>query len=221
MTQGNRIWTAATVGIMVVLVAAGWLIGIQPALSAAASADSQRTSVETQIASQQATISALEAEQRKLPSLKKAYALLQKSVPGEADASGFIKNLDALAVAAGVQILGFTVSEPVAYTVPVSAGAAAAPADGTTTDPSAAPVAPVGPVPAPVITNPLITSDNFVIIEMGIDVGGTYEAVLSFVKGLQTGERLFLVNGFASTAQGDGAVRAHISGVIYVVDVAP
>ena len=220
MTQGNRLWVAACATIMIVLVAAGWFLGLQPALAAAAEADTQRSTVESQIASQQATISALEAEQRKLPALKKEYALLQKSVPGEADTSAFITDLDALAVAAGVQILGFTVADPVAYTVPSSAIAPVATTDATT-DP-AAPVAPqpTGPTPAPVVTSPLITPDNFVIIEMGIDIGGTYEAFLSFVKGLQSGDRLFLVTGMTSTAQTDGTVRGHVSGVIYVVDVA-
>ncbi|MDP3208470.1 MAG: type 4a pilus biogenesis protein PilO, partial [Rhodoglobus sp.] len=177
MTQGNRLWVAACATIMVVLVAAGWFLGIQPALAATAEADTQRAAVESQLASQQATISALEAEQRKLPSLKKTYALLQKSVPGEADTSRFITSLDALAVAAGVQILGFTVAEPVAYTVPGSAAAPAASTEEGATDAPVAPVQPTGPTAAPVVTNPLITSDNFVTIEMGIDVGGSYEAV--------------------------------------------
>ncbi len=223
MTQGNRIWVGATVLIMVVLVAAGWFLGIQPALASAAAADAQRANVEAQIATQQATISALDVEQRKLPTLKDDYELLQKSIPGDADTAGFITDLDKLAVAAGVQIQGFTVSDPVAYTVPISAATSVTDTttDGAATDESvAAPTVPSAPTPAPVVTNPLITPDNFVIIEMGIDVGGTYEAFLSFVKGLQTGERLFLVTGLTSAGQTDGTVRGHVSGVIYVVDVA-
>ena len=220
MTQSNRLWFAACASIMVILVAAGWFLGLQPALAAAAAADTQRAAVEAQIVAQQATISALDAEQRKLPSLKKEYALLQKSVPETANTSEFITDLDALAVAAGVQILGFTVAEPSAYTVPISASAGAtAPAEESTESSDSAAAA-AGPGPAPVVTNPLITQDNFVIIGMAIDVGGTYEAVLAFVEGLQSGERLFLVSGFKSTAVGDGTVRANVSGVIYVVDVA-
>lgn len=218
MTQSNRLWAAATITIMIVLVVAGWFLGAQPALAAMAQSDTQRMAVEAQIATQQATIAALENEQKNLPALKKTYAELAKSIPGDADSSSFIDGLNSLAVEASVQITGFTVGEPAAYAVPTSAVPTPTSPDAAA-DPAAdpAPQPSTGPSPAPVAISPLITPDNFVLIQIGVDVAGTYDAFLSFVHGLQTGDRLFLVTGISTDAVGDGTVKAHVTGYIYVL----
>ncbi len=222
MTQSNRLWVIGSVTLMLVVLVAGWFLGAQPLVAAAEAADAERFTVDAQNASSQAEIAQLEADNAKLPELEKEYAGLQDSIPGSADTSPFINGLDALAASAGVTVIGFTVAEPAAYTVPASA-AAPAPDPNATPDPAAT-GAPAPAVPATgytVVTNPLITPDNFVGIEVTIGVHGPYSSVLNFVDGLQTGKRLFLVTGILSAKDADSGsenvVAAKVTGLIYVL----
>lgn len=214
----NRLWIIGSVTVMAVLVLAGWFLGAQPLVAAAETANMQRAGIDAQNAAQQAAITQLAADNDKLPELEKTYKALQKSIPSTLSTSGFIKGLDALAAASGVTVNGFTVGTPQAYTVPAS-GTAATPDPTATPAPDAPPVeaTPVGSV---AVTNPLITPSNFVGITVGVDLTGPYDAVLSYVKGLQTGERLFLVTAITTTQVVDGGgntVTAHVDGMIYVL----
>jgi len=219
----NRIWTIGSITLIILLLAGGWFLGAQPFMAAAAAADSERASVEQQNAVHQASIAALAQENENLASIQADYAGMQKSIPGTTDSSAFIKGLDLLAADAGVQISGITVGAPTAYTVPASAAAAAAAsAETSSPDPASteAPAAPIA-VGSVAVTNPLITPENFVGVQVGVTVTGEYDAVLSFVNGLQTGARLFLVTSFDSArnveADSAGEVTAQIDGLIYVL----
>lgn len=219
MTRNNRLWVIGTVTVMIIALVAGWFLGVEPNLAAAAADDTERAGIEAQNTAQQAQIVRLTEESKNIDSIQKDYRALQKSIPSSPSTAAFITGLDGLAASTGVQVTGITVSESQAYTVPQSA-AAAAPTDAATPDPAAteapAPSAPVGYVAA---TSPLITPENFVGIRVGVDLKGSYQAVLTFVKGLQSGSRLVLVTGFTSTANADDptAVTAHVDGLIYVL----
>lgn len=237
MTQNNRIWMIGTITVMLVIVVAGWFLGAQPFIAAAATADTQTADVTAQNVAQAAEIAQLTTEMKQLPQLKKDYETLQSSIPATSNTGDFIKGLDALATAAGVQIVGFTVGDPLAYTIPASVAAAAA-----ATAPAASPAPNATPTPAPpvvvstapeVATNPLITPDNFVGIEVVIDVSGQNANVLNFIKGLQSGARLYLVTAITTTrdvavavgmnpdgqavAADPNAVTTHVTGYIYVI----
>lgn len=214
----NRLWVIGSVTVMAVLVLAGWFLGAQPLLASAATADLERSGIDSQNAAQQAALTQLAADNDKLPELEKTYKALLQSIPSTSSTSGFIKGLDGLAAASGVTLDGFTIGSTQAYTVPAS-GAVVVPDPSATPDPNA-PVADPVPVGAVAVTNSLITPANFVGITVGIDVTGQYEAALSFIKGLQSGERLFLVTAITTTTladAGDNAVSAHIDGMIYVL----
>lgn len=215
--NSTRLWAIGSVTVMIVALLAGWFLGIQPNLAAAAANDVLRVDIEAQNTAKQAEIASLAEENSKIDSIEKEYRELQKSIPSTTDPAAFITALDALAASTGVQVAGITVDEPRAYTVPAS-GAAPAPTSSETPAPDAAAPAPVAPVGPVAVTSPLITPDNFVGISVGVQLKGTYEAVLSYVKGLQSGDRLVLVTGFTSTAEPDsGLVSAHIDGMIYVL----
>ena len=73
-------------------------------------------------------------------------------------------------------------------------------------------------------TDALITSSNFVAIPVTITVDGQWGGALAFIKGLQSGSRLFLVTGFTTKQATDnsgsdagGGVEANISGFIYAL----
>jgi Tfp pilus assembly protein PilO len=218
--NANRLWVIGSVTVMIVAVLAGWFLGIEPNLAAAAAADTERTGIETQNTAKVAEIAALTEENKDLSSIDAEYQALQRSIPTSPSTASFITGLDKLAESTGVQVAGITVGAPQAYTVPQSAvPAAPVPTDGATPTPTAtaAPAAPTGYVAA---TSPLITPENFVGINVGVDLKGTYQAVLSFVKGLQSNDRLVLVTGFSSVADADTGgsdVTAHVDGLIYVL----
>jgi len=223
--QSHRIISGLTILMMVVLVAAGYLLVAQPQLAAASTANESLTTVNGQIASSQATIARLKIEQKKLPSLKSQLAKLRHSIPGEADISAYIDALNALASSAGVSITAIKVDNAVAYTPPVVLAPVAPAAGAATPSPapstSAAPTAPVAPTAWAPTTDPLITAANFVAIPVSITTTGAWPATQAFISGLQKGARLYLVTGIqtsvASADTGAGSITAVIQGYVYVL----
>lgn len=225
MTQANRLWTIGAITVMVVLIIAGWFLGAQPFIDAASRADAERSAIETQNATSQIAIAQLAEANANLPALEREYATLQESIPSTSDTAPFINGLDGLAQSAGVQVTGFTVGDPIPYTVPASAASPVVSAEEGTTETTTeeAPVvtAPVGPTAPAAVTSPLITPDNFIGIQVSITVLGPYSSVLGFIDGLQTTDRLFLVTGINSAKEADSGaentVTATVTGMIYVI----
>jgi len=217
--NANRLWVIGSVTLMIIALVAGWFLGIEPNLALAATDDTARTDIEQQNAAKQAEIAALTEQNKDLADIQAQYSELQKSIPTSTSTAAFIASLDDLAASTGVQVAGITVGAAQAYTVPASGAAAPVPDPATdTTAETPAPVEPAEPVGSVAVTSPLITPENFVGISVGIDLKGSYEAVLSYVHGLQSGPRLVLVTGFTSTTELDTAgVTAHIDAMIYVL----
>ena len=219
----TRLWVIGSVTVMIIALLAGWFLGVEPNLAAAAKSDADRAAIETQNIAQQGILDTLAEENGNLAAIQEEYSELQLSIPASSNTAGFISGLDDLAARTGVQVIGFTVGASQAYTVPESATVVEAPpTDGATPSPSATaePPAPATPVGSVAVTSPLITPQNFVGIAVGVDLKGTYGAVLSYLDGLQSGPRLVLVTGINSVADvdgGSGTVTAHIDAMIYVL----
>jgi Tfp pilus assembly protein PilO len=220
----NRIFTIiAAVGMVGVLLA-GWFLGISPQLDAAAADEAQRLSVVAQNDEIQAVVAQLREDQKSLPAFKTTLEGLQRSIPRDASTSAFIDDINALATGAGVIISGITVSDAQAYVAPESA-APAAPVEPTAAPAEGEPVIPVEEVVAAdpfvpdAVTNPLVTTDNFVLVPITIESKGEYDQILNFVNGLQSGARLFLVTTFQSApnVDGSGGFTGTTSGYIYVL----
>jgi len=218
MTSSNRLWVIGSVTAILILLVAGWFLGAQSFLDSAARADQERAGIEAQNTAKQAEILRLTEENKDISALTAEYKDLQASIPASSNTAAFIQGVNSLAVSTGVQVTGITVSESRAYTVPASAVVVPVDASAPESDTADAPVAAV-PVGSVAVTSPLITPENFVGIEVGVDLKGGYSEVLSFVKGLQSGARLVLVTGFTSTTNpADSAmVTSHIAGLIYVI----
>ena len=219
--QNHRIISGLTILLMVVLVAAGYLLVAQPQLAAANTANSQLVDTQSQISSSQAALAALKNAQTKLPAMKKQLNALELSIPTDIEGSAYIRGLNDLASAAGVTITTIQMVDPHAYVSPVVAAPAA------TTSPTAGPSPSASPSPAattPAVagwtptTDPLITGSNFVDIPVTITIAGTWDQSLSFIKGLQTGKRLFLVTGILTKQADDGSgLSTTINGFIYAL----
>ena len=222
----NRLWIIGTVATMIVVVVLGWFLGIQPQLSAANAASQSLTSAQEQNAASQNLLVTLKSDFAGIGKLTDTNVALRKSVPSSAQLSTFVTELDALSGENGVAVTAITVSDAQAYTPPVIAAPAPAatpsPAPSASASAAPVPVAPVAPAAPAVVTNPKITPANFIAIPIDLKISGPFANVLNFVKGLQTGDRLFLVTDLStvpSTGKGaqPTAVDASVKGLVYVL----
>ena len=199
----NRLWLIGSALMMVLVVALGWVVGIQPQVDAISTASDERVSVEQTNAGHRASLAKLKEDFKGIDGLNQELASLTKSVPSGTNAPDYVDQLDALANANQVALKGLTIADAEAYT-PVALVAPVAPvAEAGAPAPSPAPTATPAPIAAPgspPVTNPGITATNFASLSVQITVSGTYSNVLKFVNGLQTGPRLFLVTGLTTTA---------------------
>jgi hypothetical protein len=154
----------------------------------------------------------LKVESAHLPELNDQLDQLRGSIPAGVDSSAYLDGLNALATVSGVQITTLTVGSATAYQPAVAPAPAAA--DGDATD-----AAPADPAVNPaIVTNALITSANFVTVPVSLTIAGSYPSILSFIEGLQTGGRLFLVSNLTTNTDGTtGGITSNISGYIYAI----
>ncbi len=222
--QQHRILSGLTILLMVVLVAVGWFLVAQPQLASASAANTQLAGVQSQVTATQASLVQLKGQQKELPTLRAQLAKLRLSLPETADSSAYITGINALAANAGVTISTLKLSAAVLYAPPAAPAAAATGGAATPSPtPSATAAAPSVPTTVPAgwtpTTNGLITSGNFIAIPVEIDTTGSWSATLAFLKGLQSGPRLFLVETLstAQAADNSDSVLASIGGYIYVL----
>jgi Tfp pilus assembly protein PilO len=218
----NRVWLIGLVAVMVAVAALGWLLGIQPQLAAATSADQSRAAVQAQNATNETVLAKLKKDYSSIEELKQQLVSLRQSVPASADMSAFVTELDSLSAAHQITVKTITVSDAMPYTAPVTAPTASASPSATPTPAptAAAPAAPAAPTAPPAVTNSKITAANFIAIPIQLSLTGPYANVLDFVNGLQMGPRLFLVTTFSTTASSDktaSAVDSTVGGYVYVV----
>lgn len=209
----NRMWVIGAILAIVVTLAGGWLFGISPQLTAAATANSDRANVMAANSRNEILLAKLKRDYQNIDVLKNQVLTLQESVPTAADVSSFVTELNSLANARKVTLKSITVSDAKAYTPTTQAAAAK-------TTPSGSPQ-----------TNPKITTVNFVTIPVQIGVSGDYGKVLDFVNDVQLGRRLFLVSALSSmgstnskgvkgsptTSGGSQRVDSSITGYMYVL----
>lgn len=226
----NKIWLIASVLAMVLILALGGLLVVQPQLAAAAIADRERAAVEASNAGQAAVLDQLRKDFAGIDALRGELAPLNESVPSGTEIPAFVSQLDALASASQVTLTGINVADAVPY-APVEAPVVAAPAAAAGSTPSASPTPSAVPTAAPLastagvppVTNPQITAANFASLEVTVKVSGSYGNALKFVSGLQSGRRLFLMTGYTTASakdEGGGEstdVAAEITGLVYVL----
>jgi Tfp pilus assembly protein PilO len=202
----NRIITFALAGLMVVVAAMGWLLGISPLLDEANGADEQRSSVAGLNDVNQAKVAELKTKFENLDEITGQVAALRTSVPERLDIPALLREINGFCASNGVTLVSLTVdtaevltpaAEPAA---PADAAAPAVPDDATV-----APVAPTGPV--------------LVRAPIQVTVLGDYAAVMAFAGSLQTGPRLFLAKSFAVTQSPEGSSGV-LGGFVYALPLA-
>jgi Tfp pilus assembly protein PilO len=211
--QQHRIISILSVLSMVVILAIGWFLIAQPQLAAASSADQKRADVAAQIAASQIVVAQLKADSAQLPELLDELDELRTSIPAGVDPSGYLDGLSALAQVAGVQITGLTVEDPVAYTAATPPVGDFAPAESEEVDDESS----SGDFPG-IITHPLIDASDFVAIPVTIEMAGEASAIMRFINGLQSGDRLFLVSNFTTEQSTEpGHLIGKVGGYIWAI----
>ncbi|TFW00121.1 type 4a pilus biogenesis protein PilO [Leifsonia flava] len=217
MNSRDRLWIIGAVLMAVVILAGGYFLGVSPQLAAASVADSSLQDVELQNAKLQAELTSLAADKAQIDQLNAQAATVSQGLPASADYPTFIRQIDAIAAAAGVTVESYDALDAVAY-APAAAPAAATPdADGG----DAAAAAPAeDPAAAPVVAAPAtyasgaVTSSNLMTLPITITVSAdNSDKLFSFLHGVQFGARQFSVTTVDRTE--DNTLT--VDGFIYVL----
>jgi Tfp pilus assembly protein PilO len=210
----NRLMLLLAALTAVVVIAGGFFLGVRPQLDRAAAASVDAEGIESTNAVTRAELSRLREQAKTLAEQQTTLGSLRASVPASASTSAFISALNATADQAGVKVSSITVGDAQAYTPPVTLDPTTTEAGGTESPtPSATPTvaAPgttqVPEAPAPQ-TDSSITASNFSVIPVSVSVSGEFAEALAFVKGVQSGERLFLITSISSSMEAPGSTDA-------------
>ena len=195
-------WIGGTVFVALIIMVATYFLAVAPALATATDTRAEVASTQQSNDLLQLKTTKLAAEFAKLPEYKANLAAVRVQIPTNADLSGYLRQLDAIAVAHSVTLtaVGPSVAQRVVPAVPAAAAApapvaaptaeaSAAPAADAAATSAAAPAANAGPV-------------GFAAIPFTMTVVGTYDNALAFLSDLQNATpRLFLVTALTGTSQ--------------------
>lgn len=208
-SPSTRIWTFASVLIMILVVALGWFLGISPKLAEAARYDSERLAVQGQNELARATIAQLEADFERLDELKEDLAVLRAAFPTQAEYDSAIEEFVTGLVAGGLILQNLAINEP-------------SPSAAEVLDPGAAP-------PEPEIDGDgVLPSGSLLLVSVSVTVQGPLSSTLAFIDALQNSDRFAVLPTFVYNADAAGGLgETTITLNIYVisgedlVDVAP
>lgn len=207
----TRIWIFGMVAAMLVIVIAGWTLGISPILTQVTAANSQTATIQTSNTATQTQLASLRVQFAGIDKLRSKLAALRLSVPEAQAASDFITEVTDLAATEGVTVKSVSIANATLYVSP-DAAAAVAPAAGTSTATPTATPAPTTPAPA---TMPTPTG-GLVLVPIVVSVSGSFDADKAFVGALQEGSRLIVMSTLGmSTDSGSGGVMAVVNGDIF------
>lgn len=220
MNRG-RLLTIALAGAIALVLVLGWFIGVSPVLAQAASADAQRVAIATSNQASQASIVVLKEKFAGITALEKKLDGLTTSVPTDANIPLFLRELDTLSTQNSVGLTNVVVSEATKYVVPAAPVAAAggtAPG-GATPTPTPTPSASAGATANTAPAVPAGAAGRLVLIPVNITVTGTYNDIMAFVGGLQSGPRLYLLSALAvtGTVTDPASYSGDITGYVYAL----
>ncbi len=107
-----RLWVIGAAFVTVIIVALGWFLGVSPRLAEAATANSERRSVEQINAGYEATLVELRELTDDLPSIRQQLELIRTAIPTDASISTLLGQLTALAEQSGVILTSVEAGQP-------------------------------------------------------------------------------------------------------------
>lgn len=204
----NRIISFGLAGLMVMVAAMGWLLGISPLLDQAASADNQRSSVQELNDVNEAKIADLKIKFETIDTLRGQVASMRGSVPERLDIPAFLREINGYCASNSVTLVSVIVDTAEAY---VATPEAAPPVAGAA---PATPTAPEADAALPAVAAP--TGPTLVRVPIQVTVDGDYNAVMAFGGSLQTGPRLFLATSF-TMAKTPAGFTGVLGGFVYAL----
>jgi hypothetical protein len=197
-TAATRIWTFATVLIMIAVVALGWFLGISPRLADAARFEAERRSVEAQNDVTRAVIAQLQADFENLDELLIELEGLREEFPTAAQYDDAVEELLTRLLSAGLGLQNIQINEP-------------APTTPLVIDPDAE-------VPPPEIDGEgILPAGSLLGVPVTVTVTGPLSSILEYIDALQKSPRFSIVTrGDYAVIDGDiGTIS--FSMVMYVV----
>lgn len=186
MRDARTAWWAGAVLVAGVILLAGWMGVVSPALADAARADDRAEAVELGNAGHEARVAQLTAEQERIGELEAELAALRRQFPTSLELAAFAQRVADLGARSGAVVESVERSEPVP--VPKAGGDEGAEAEE-----------------AP--------ADSLFRVEITLVVAGSYDQQLQYVADLQgIDDRLFLV----TAVDGVGTDQATVRGSTFV-----
>jgi Tfp pilus assembly protein PilO len=198
---------------VLVLLIAGWTLGISPTLASVSAAQAQAATIRQSNLAGQTQLASLQVQYKAIAKLKKSLDKLRGSIPEDEGASAFLNEIATLCGTYGVTLSTITLANATLYVDPAAAAAAAPAAAGTSTD-TPAPAATTAPVTTPA-TTPAAGTNGLVIIPVSIVVKGSFDAVRDFADAAQNGTRLLYASQIDYAASDETSVS--ITGDIFAL----
>lgn len=202
-------WIAGAVILALLILAGAWLLLISPTLEEAADTRSRAEAEEVRGDQLEIQLAALRRDFENIDELRAELDELRVSVPAEVHLSELTRQVDAVAAASGVFIVG-------AQTVPPALLAAPQAATGTettttSTDGEASGEQPADAAAAPATEDPAAAAPTTGLYAVAVEwtVLGDFDTTVTFIERLQADNpRLVVVTGLQSTAQEPAGAQA-------------
>lgn len=213
----TRMWTLIGAVSVILILLAGYAIGVAPALAAVDSANEEIATVELQNTVKSKELDDLKALSANSEQLFAKLADVQKSIPPTHKTSVFANQLSALAAAAGVLITEITYVSAADALSPDEASPPATPVEGAEEGDAAAdadvPVVEEEPAAQSVPSVP-----GLVAIGVDINVEGSYAALHQFMELVQLNDRSFSVSKVGlQLGTSETEWEMTLSGAVYVL----
>lgn len=169
-----RIWTFATIFIMIIVVALGWFLGASPKLADAARFDTERRSVQAQNDLARATIEQLQADFENIDELREELGALRNEFPTDAEFDAAIEELLTGLLSRGLSLQNIAINEP-------------APTSAATLEEGVE-------APEPEIDGDgVLPAGSLLRITVSVTVNGPLSAVLAYIDDLQRSTRFSII----------------------------
>lgn len=204
MSAKTRLWTLGAGIVSAALILFGVVGGLLPQLAIASSTDDLAESAQIRNDAQVLQIAMLTDAEKRRTELESTVAELEASLPATAASAQLLRELDQLALDNGVQLTTVTAStpappEPDPNAVPEDAAAPPEGVEAANAD---------EPVTAP--------AAGLLTIPISVVAEGQPDALANFVRQVQLGQRLVIMQQIDIAESGEGVSSATITGFIFI-----
>ncbi|MBH0109745.1 hypothetical protein I6E81_06160 [Salinibacterium sp. NG22] len=213
----TRLWTLIGVLAVVIILAAGYAVGVGPAYSAAGESDRQLVDVDTQNQVKAAELARLKALDEDSASLFAELEDLQRAIPAVHNTSVFTAQIESLASKADVTLLKISYTSAEDALAPESDVVPAPPVEGeeSEADAGAATEAEAG---SPENTQSVSSVPGLVAVAVSFELEGDPVALHSFLESAQTGLRTLTLSSVIFDLSSDaGVFEMKVAGYVYVL----